>query len=328
MNFVQKNTLLKDLLQRITQLKVLVIGDIMLDHYIWGDVHRISPEAPVPVVFIENDTYRLGGAANVALNVRSLGANVDLLGWIGDDMNGQILEKLLKDQNIGLCLPLFDRPKQTIVKTRVIARNQQLCRLDRDVELRPKLMPRLKEFIVDRLKSVHAVILSDYAKGTLSQSLVGFIEKEAEKRGIFLAIDPKPSRHLHYRQPSLLTPNRSEALQMAKLPYHESDSFDAESVAKAIYQKHRPKILVITLGKRGMAVFEEGKFVKQFETVAREVFDVSGAGDTVIAALTAALCAGHNLELSAYFANICAGIVVGKLGTASANPREVLEYET
>lgn len=324
---VQNKFQVKALLERISSLNILVIGDIMLDHYIWGEVYRISPEAPVPVVAIERDSYRLGGAANVALNLRKLGAKVSILGWLGNDLAGKEVARLFGGEQILLhndcLLPTFP----TILKTRVIARNQQLCRLDRDTLFHEDLSAQMLRNVVDLLPTVDGIILSDYAKGTITQTLIDFLSTQKEKHGFFWAMDPKPHRRLLYRSPDLLTPNRMEALQLAGFPWHDSDPFHPEQVVDKILEAHRPKHLAITLGKQGMLMVNNLGKSQTFPTLAKEVFDVSGAGDTVVAALTAAFCAKADLEISAHFANLAAGIVVGKIGTATATPEEILAYE-
>ncbi len=312
------------ILAALPGLKILIVGDVILDHYIWGDVHRISPEAPVPVVHATHETHTAGGAANVALNLASLGMPVSLVGALGEDASGKSLLNLLSGAGIdtGLCEIAPTRP--TIVKTRVVARNQQLCRIDHEaassayeLDATPALMAALA--VSD------AVIVSDYAKGVISQTLLDSLISEARRLGKIIALDPKPARQLAFRGTSLITPNRHEALQLAGLPEPEYGTpYPLDEVCARIHAHHAPDVLIVTLGADGMAISSGGKVDHILPTRAREVFDVSGAGDTVIATLTAALAAGASPRDAASFANTAAGIVVSKMGTATPTPAEIL----
>jgi D-beta-D-heptose 7-phosphate kinase/D-beta-D-heptose 1-phosphate adenosyltransferase len=317
-----------EILDKLRGLNILVIGDLMLDHYIWGDVHRISPEAPVPVVHATRDTFTAGGAANVALNLSALGVRASLLGSLGEDANADTLLELFRAADIDAsgCLRTPNAP--TIVKTRVIVRTQQLCRIDREsaragyaIELTPD-----NHALIERLVTrADAVILSDYAKGLITQDFLDLVFALAARHGKFLAIDPKPARHLQFQEAGLVTPNRHEALELAGLAEPcIGEPYPLDEVCRLIHEKHAPHLLVITLGADGMAVCQQGKVLQTLPTSAREVFDVSGAGDTVIATLTAALAAGASPLDAATFANIAAGIVVSKMGTATPSPEEIL----
>jgi D-beta-D-heptose 7-phosphate kinase/D-beta-D-heptose 1-phosphate adenosyltransferase len=317
---------MKSLLKKISKLHVLVIGDVMLDHYIWGDAQRISPEAPVPVVDVERDTYSAGGAANVALNLASLGAKATIAGFFGRDDAGKRLSGILTQK--GIATVATPGSGSTIVKTRVLVRRQQLCRLDRespghDYAIDPKSIEATFEKLV---RKSDAVIFSDYAKGLLTDELVAKVTGLAREHGKLVAIDPKPRRKLRFHQPDLITPNRKEALQLAGIEQEPHQPFPAAEVCARIYEQYRPKHLVITLSEDGMLLSHNGKAGRVIPTMAREVFDVSGAGDTSIAALTLGLAAGAVLEEAAQFANAAAGVVVGKLGTATVTPEELLEH--
>jgi len=320
---------MKNLLEKISRLKVLVIGDIVLDHYIWGDSTRISQEAPVPVVGVERDTYTAGAAANVALNLTALGAAAELCGIIGEDDAGRRLREIIKQHSVSID-DCFTNPRiPTIVKTRIIVRHQQLCRLDRE-EAPPKYGIDLETQlpgIEEKVRAADAVILSDYAKGVITADLVAAVQKIAREKGALVAYDPKPKRRLDFEGVDLMTPNKAEALDLAGIDLERHEEFPSTEVCEGIWKRHRPKRLVITLGADGMLLCEEGLMQKRIPTYAREVFDVSGAGDTVIAALTAALAAGASMAEAAHLANTAAGVVVGKLGTASATPPEILDYE-
>lgn len=318
----------KEILTALPRLNILVIGDMILDHYVWGDVHRISPEAPVPVVHATRDTHTAGGSANVALNLSSLNVSTSLIGTVGQDTNAKTLLDLLSSAGIDTsgCIRKFDAP--TIVKTRVIVRTQQLCRIDREASRSAyeiQINSQVEDLLESSIKRVNAVIVSDYAKGLITQELLNKVFALADKYGKFLAVDPKPTRQLRFKGAGLITPNRHEALELADLPEPSfGESYPLEEVSRIIFQKYAPHILVITLGADGMVVCQNGKILKTLPTSAREVFDVSGAGDTVIATLTAALVAGADPISAASFANLAAGVVVSKVGTATPLPEELL----
>jgi D-glycero-beta-D-manno-heptose-7-phosphate kinase len=317
---------MKSLLKKISKLHVLVIGDVMLDHYVWGDAGRISPEAPVPVVDIDRDTYSAGGAANVALNLASLGAKATIAGFFGKDDAGKRLQGILHSKKIET-VPT-PGSGSTIVKTRVLVRRQQLCRLDRESPHHDYAIEtgKITATFEKMVKRADAVILSDYAKGLLTDELVAKVTALAREHGKLIAIDPKPRRKLRFFAPDLITPNRKEALQLAGIEPEPHQPFPAAEVCARIYEQYRPKHLVVTLSEDGMLLSHKGKAGRIIPTMAREVFDVSGAGDTSIAALTLGLAAGALLEEATHFANAAAGVVVGKLGTATVTPEELLAH--
>jgi len=319
---------MQDILDRIEGLKALVIGDIMLDHYIWGDATRISPEAPVPVIEINRDTYTAGGAANVAANICALGARAEVWGWIGKDRAGILLRAIMRRKGVVFPAAFFTTNVPTIQKTRVIVQHQQLCRLDREPEpssYRHSAYKRLTP-LLKMVRNHDIIIFSDYAKGLLNDSLVAKITVAARKAGRLIALDPKPIRPLKFHGLDLITPNRKEALRLAGISTLPHEKFPAAAVCNAIWNTYKPKYLVITMGEEGMLLSEKGKVTHSIPTVAREVYDVSGAGDTIIAALSIALAAGSPLTDAAHFANAAAGVVIGKIGTATASPREILAY--
>ncbi|MDR2849766.1 MAG: PfkB family carbohydrate kinase, partial [Verrucomicrobiota bacterium] len=308
---------MQPLLDSIAKLRILVIGDLMLDHYIWGDASRLSPEAPVPIVKVGHDTHTAGGAANVASNLRALGAQAEVVGTFGADAYGRMLQTTLTERGVVCGGDCASGPAPTIVKTRVMCRNQQLCRIDREA---PPSAYALPEAAVDALRgklaAADAVILSDYAKGVVTSELIRRVQAEA-RPGQLIALDPKPRPGLSFTRVTLLTPNRAEALQLAELSGAEGPPFPAAEVVARIHARHAPEHLVVTLGGDGMLLSTDGLPGRQLPTAAREVFDVSGAGDTVIATLTAALAAGADIGRAAALANLAAGVVVGKLGTAT-----------
>jgi D-beta-D-heptose 7-phosphate kinase/D-beta-D-heptose 1-phosphate adenosyltransferase len=301
----------------------------MVDHYIWGEVNRISPEAPVPVVHVARESYTAGGAANVALNLASLGAGAELIGSLGEDGAGQRLRTLLATARIDASRCATIVGTSTIVKTRVMARTQQLCRIDHEGARDHYALETGRvsdEQLSAAIAAADAVIISDYAKGAITQVLVDRVLKAARVHGKLVAVDPKPSRHLAFEGVGLITPNRHEALELADLPEPGvGEPYPLEEACRRIQAKFSPDLLVITLGADGMAVCRGGKVEHVMPTEAREVFDVSGAGDTVIATLTAALAAGCTAIDAARLANKAAGVVVAKMGTATASPSDLLK---
>ena len=318
----------RQLLKKIAGLRILVVGDVMLDHYIWGDATRISPEAPVPVVKLDRETDTAGGAANVAANAASLGAAVELVGAIGKDANGGKLLAHLAGRGIR-----FDRgflqDSATITKTRVVVRNQQLCRIDAEDAPARYRAALASDAAFGRLgrkiANCHGVILSDYAKGVLTTALMAKITATARQHGGFVSLDPKPSGGNESEGLDLITPNHREALEMAGLK-PGPDALNDAQICRRIWEQCHPRNLVVTLGADGMLLSHQGVPGRRIPTAAREVFDVSGAGDTVIAALTLALVAGADIETAAHFANAAAGVVVGKIGTATVSPDELVAY--
>lgn len=317
----------RELLKGIGGQRVLVIGDVILDHYIWGDVERVSPEAPVPVVNVERESDRLGGAANVALNLATLGVRTSLLGRVGEDAFGARLLRMAEDAGIARVGELPRAQAGTIVKTRVVARNQQLCRLDREGPRDAYALGRdYWDSILPRMLSeVDGVLLSDYGKGLLDETFLEAVRQASTAAGKPLFMDPKPVPERNIRGMTLLTPNRAEALRISAVEAEPGKPFPAQAVVERIFAKYGPRHLVVTLGAAGMLYAEEGRIGGVLPTFAREVFDVSGAGDTVIAVLTASLLAGASLSDAVVLANYAAGIVVGKLGTATTKPEELLE---
>ena len=317
---------LPQLLKKITRLRILVIGDVMLDHYIWGDATRISPEAPVPVIDIARDSWTAGGAANVALNLASLGAQCTVVGYIGRDDGGTRLAEILLGKKIATIGTPGAAP--TIVKTRVLVQHQQLCRLDREAPPTAYEIPvsKIEALVAPEIARCDSVILSDYAKGILTEEVVARVSKLARAAGKFIALDPKPKRKLSFHGLDLITPNKRESLQLAGLEPAPHAPYPAADVCRRLHELYATKHVVITLGEDGMLLSSAGKIEKIIPTAAREVFDVSGAGDTALAALVLALAAGAPLTTAAHFANAAAGVVVGKLGTATVTPKELIAY--
>ena len=315
-----------EILERLRKVRILVIGDCMVDHYIYGDVNRVSPEAPVPVVHVVREHHTAGGAANVALNLVALGAQSEVIGCVGDDAMGRRLTQSLDSADVET-KRFYKSNAPTIVKTRVVARTQQVCRIDYELERAKYALTNrdgFRETIRSAMKESDAVIISDYAKGVVSQELMNVVLRAGLELGVMISVDPKPIRQINIRGASLLTPNRSEALELAGMEEPGSGvEYPLDEVIGRIHDRYAPAMLVVTLGAEGMAVSRLGEKTSILPTAAREVFDVSGAGDTVIACLTGTLAAGGDLETAARFANDAAGLVVAKTGTATVTADEL-----
>jgi D-beta-D-heptose 7-phosphate kinase/D-beta-D-heptose 1-phosphate adenosyltransferase len=303
--------------------RVLVVGDLILDEFLWGDVSRISPEAPVPVVWVKRESFMPGGASNVANNLRSLGAHVSVAGVIGDDERGAILKGELEQKGIDTAGVVTDSSRPTTLKTRVVAHHQQVVRIDKEkVEpLGDSMVSRLIGCIKKTLDSVDAVIIEDYGKGVITPKLLKEVVPLARARRKIISVDPKEEHLKYYRGISLITPNNHEASKA--VGFEIKDDATLKKAGAVILKKFRCGIALITLGENGMAVFRSGKSMKHIPTVAQEVFDVSGAGDTVIGCYTLALVAGADPVEAAHISNCAAGIVVGKVGIAVVTPEEL-----
>jgi len=313
------------------QIRVLVVGDAMLDHFIRGSVARISPEAPVPVLDFEGESFMPGGAANVARNLTALQVPAELFGAVGCDLAAGQLKGLLRHYHIGCRGLLGDSARATSVKTRIVAHKQQLVRIDRETRagLNAALTQRLARAVQSMIPSAAAVIVGDYGKGVVTQPLLDEIQRTCRSHGVWLSLDPKPVHHLTLSGLSLITPNRKEAFELAGLPdetRHNHPFADANlmRVAERLLNELRPAVLLITLGELGMLLCRHGQKPFHIPTVAQEVFDVSGAGDTVIASFTLAIAAGASPLEAAIISNHAAGIVVGKIGTATVAPEELV----
>ncbi len=298
--------------------RILVVGDIMLDEYVWGSVGRISPEAPVPVVAVTRETRALGGAANVAMNASALRARVGIAGLVGADNPGRELLRMLGKCRIRAAGVVVDRNRPTTTKTRVIAHNQQVVRVDREKKELPdrRAIDALRKAVLASIRAVDGVVLSDYRKGALSRELVEDVVAAAKRHGAFVLVDPKRSDFSFYRGCTLITPNRSET--EAALGGREL-SGDREIVegGKALLRRCGAKAILVTRGDEGMSLVERGKNASfHIPAVARQVFDVTGAGDTVIGTLAVGMAAGAPLRDAALLANVAAGVVVGEVGTS------------
>jgi D-glycero-beta-D-manno-heptose-7-phosphate kinase len=325
----------RQILSAAQKTRVLVVGDVMLDQFIWGGVSRISPEAPVPVVDFSRESFMPGGAANVARNLVSLATPAELFGAIGNDDAARKLLKLLGEQNIGCTGLVKNSARHTSVKTRIVAHQQQVVRIDRETRgaLDEKTTVKLLAEFKAKLAKADAVIVCDYGKGVVTQLLLNEIKSLCRERGVWLSLDPKPVHDLNLSNLSLITPNRKEAFELAKLPdetKNENPFADKNMmlVSERLLNELRPAVLLITLGELGMLLCQRGQKPFHIPTVAQEVFDVSGAGDTVIATFTLAIAAGASPVEAAILSNHAAGIVVGKVGTATTSAAELLKSFT
>jgi len=306
--------------------KILVIGDLMIDHYLWGKCERISPEAPVQVVAIEKETSVLGGAGNVIHNLQALGATVSVISVIGDDNNADELKRLLTQIDISDSNIHIQNGRNTSKKSRIIASQQQVIRYDK--ESTEDISANIQEQIIVQCKATLStydiILLSDYGKGVLTHSLTQTLILLAKKEGKKVLVDPKGSDYTKYKGATLLTPNKKEAIEASSIEIHDEDTLlEAISTLK---ERCELEVSLITLSEEGIAVYDDT--LRKHPTVAREVYDVTGAGDTVIASLGFALASGYNIDASIKFANLAAGVVVGKLGSATATLNEIIEYES
>lgn len=321
----------RQLLERARRARILVVGDLMLDQFLWGRVRRISPEAPVPIVEFERESTMPGGAANVARNLTSLAARCELAGVIGRDSAGRSLRRLLRNEQVACDGLITTSQRPTSVKTRIIAHQQQVVRLDRETceDLDSPLTVRLFKQLESLVDTCSAVIVGDYGKGVVTQALLDTLKSRCRTRNVWLSLDPKPIHHLNLGGLSLITPNRKEAFELAGIAdtARRSDPLKDASllrVGEILLSKLQPTLLLITLGDQGMLLCRPNQPPFHIPTVAQEVFDVSGAGDTVIASFTLAIAAGASPIEAAIFSNHAAGVVVGKVGTAVVTPAELL----
>jgi D-glycero-beta-D-manno-heptose-7-phosphate kinase len=322
----------RHLLKAARSTRILVIGDVMLDQFIWGNVARISPEAPVPVVEFQRESFMPGGAANVARNLSALGAQTELFAIIGRDDAGKRLEQLLTEQRVDCRGLLSQANRSTTIKTRIVAHRQQLVRVDREtrLDLDGVATRRLLATLEPAILAADAVIVGDYGKGVVTQPLVDELRRLCHACGVWISLDPKPVHQLNVAEISLITPNRKEAFELANMPaaMNFADPMEDHALLRAadkLLDDLRPAVLLITLGDQGMLLCQRKRKPFHIATVAQEVFDVSGAGDTVIATFTAAIAAGASPVEAAILSNHAAGVVVGKVGTAIVTPDELLD---
>lgn len=308
---------------RFREMKVLVVGDLIVDEFIWGRVNRISPEAPVPIVHVTDRSLRMGGAANVVHNLRVLGAKVLVSGVVGEDEPGRWLVGEMKRKGIPIGGIVQDRGRHSSLKTRIIAHGQQVVRIDQEeaVPIASSQMEMICSYVANRATQVDGIIVSDYGKGVVGEPLMETVRGLARDLDLVVAVDPKESRFPLYRDVTVVTPNHREAAQAVGMQITSDERLVA--AGRELMSELGCRILLITRGEEGMSLFLDDDKVVHIPTVAREVFDVTGAGDTVISAFTLGLCAGSTPEEAATIANVAAGMVVGEVGTAVVSNRRL-----
>ncbi|MGB0578979.1 MAG: D-glycero-beta-D-manno-heptose-7-phosphate kinase [Limisphaerales bacterium] len=321
----------KRLVNRFAKQRLLVVGDVMLDHFLWGKVSRISPEAPVPVVDFERESFMPGGAGNVARNVLGFGGNAELFGVIGNDPAARELKKILKHQQIGYGGLQASKSRQTSKKIRVVAHQQQVVRVDRETrdEIDGRIQKRILAALEEQLPAADALIVCDYGKGVVTQHLLDELRDRCRANAVWISLDPKPVHRLRLNDLSLITPNRKEVFALAGI---EDETYNANplkdknlmAAARSLMMDLRPATMLITLSELGMLLCRRDEKPFHIPTMAQEVFDVSGAGDTVISAFTMAVAAGASPIEAAILSNHAAGVVVGKVGTATVEPKELI----
>jgi rfaE bifunctional protein kinase chain/domain len=307
------------LLEKFSAVHLLVIGDLMLDRFIWGEVDRLSPEAPVPVLRVVSENASLGGAANVIHNVRSLGGRVTACGIVGKDEAGKRIVSMLRKVGVSSAGIFSDGRFETIQKSRIIAspHHQQIVRLDREARQPIGAAPlkKLREFIASRLARFDGIVISDYGKGVVHEELLGSIAAAIGRKKIICVVDPKRENYERYRSPTLITPNKNEASEASGIAIGDEHSLVA--AGKKLLRKWQAEAVLITRGSEGMSLFQPHARVRHFPTQPRDVFDVTGAGDTVVAACALALASGANFDEAAVLANIAAGFVGDEVGTVA-----------
>lgn len=313
-------------LRKFPRVHLLVVGDLMLDRFIWGEVDRISPEAPVPVLRVTSESFRLGGAANVIHNIRTLGGQVTACGVVGRDETGTRLVKQLVEIGSSTGGVFWQDHFQTTQKSRIIARprHQQIVRLDRENhgEIRRHVLQRIRQFVVRQASRCQGIVISDYGKGTVHPELLEIIAELAREKNLLCVVDPKRENFGRYRYPTLVAPNREEASQASGVEIRDEGSL--KEAGRRLLQLWQAKAVLITRGQEGMSLFRPGREVRHFSTEPREIFDVTGAGDTVIAASALALASGSTFEEAAVLANLAAGLVGEEVGPVAV-PLEKLK---
>ncbi len=294
--------------------KIAVIGDLMLDCYFWGDVKRISPEAPVPVVEVDEEFFRFGGAANVALNIINLGSIPLPIGVIGKDDDGKRFNKLMKGSGISSDGIFIDSERPTTAKTRVIADNHHIVRIDKESKnnVNHKIEKEVLRFLKNKISGLDAIILQDYNKGMLTKNIIRGTIALANKNNVIITVDPKFDNFFEYKNATVFKPNRKETEDAFGIRINSQK--DINGAGKKLLEKLKSKYALLTLGEEGVVLFEKGKLKGKIPTKARKVADVSGAGDTVISTLTVALAAGANIYEAAYLANYAGGLVCEEVG--------------
>ena len=314
----------RDIVAGFAGRRVLVVGDVMLDEYVWGRVSRISPEAPVPVVEVEELTHLAGGAANVARNLSSLGGRAYLIGLVGDDAEGLRLRRLFAENGVDASGLVVDPDRPTTVKTRVMAHNQQVVRIDRERRAPPhsETSRRVLALAAERLPEVDAVVVSDYAKGLVDRVVCARVIGLARGRGTPVVIDPKGRDYSKYSGATVITPNKAEAAEAAD--HDVSSEASLAAAGRRLLRSLGCEAVLVTRGEEGLSLFLADGQITHLPTFGRRVYDVTGAGDTVVSTFVLGLAAGATMAEAAYLANHAAGVVVGRIGAATVSPAELL----
>lgn len=314
------------IISRFKDARILVIGDVVLDKFIWGTVSRISPEAPVPVVWAKSESFMPGGASNVANNMRALGAEVYICGLIGDDETGKIMVAELAKKGINNEGIIIDSSRPTTNKTRIIAYHQQVVRIDKESNeaVDNKILSRILSFAKDKIPYMDAVIIEDYGKGLMVPRLIKELVAFSRARKKIIMVDPKEEHFLFYKGVTAITPNRKESEVASGIKIKDADTLNR--AGKRLLQMLHSEAVLITLGEDGMALFQKGNRFIHIPTVAQEVYDVSGAGDTAVAVFCLAKVSGATMVEAAHISNIAAGVVVGKLGIAVCTMQELKSH--
>lgn len=310
-------------LHKFSQARILVIGDLIVDHYIWGKVHRVSPEAPVPVVHVQSETFRLGGASNVFHNILTLGGQVELCGVIGADEDGKEFLRQLKKTNASMTGVIVDASRPTIRKCRVVAHNQQIVRYDVEQShaINTAVERKILKYIIQRLPNLSGIVISDYAKGMITPKMVEQIRSSASTHRVPVIVDPKVEHMGYYAGVTVVTPNHLEAHQAAG--FLPTQQVPIDQVGFALRDRLQCQAVIITRGEEGMSIFQEQGRTWTIPAVAKQVYDVTGAGDTVVSTLALAMSVGASLPEAAMLANHAAGIVVGMVGTATVSRQQL-----
>jgi D-beta-D-heptose 7-phosphate kinase/D-beta-D-heptose 1-phosphate adenosyltransferase len=323
---------LEEHVRSFSEKHILVLGDVMLDRFVWGNVERISPESPVPVVEVTHEDFYPGGAANVARNLLPFAGKVSVMGVIGPGADGEKLREILEEKGVDHSGILVSEDRQTTVKTRVIARSQQVVRIDREdrIPVSTQIRQRAIDYLREHLDGLDAIILQDYGKGFITQELVDEIASITAGRGLTITVDPNPNNLLEWKGVTAIKPNRHEAFKVAgqpETPISSPPDKDATllSLAATLFERWETEQLLITLSELGMVLFQRGVAPRHLAPSAHEVLDVSGAGDTAIALYTLALASGTGAADAALISNYASGVVVGKIGTATLSREELLQ---
>ncbi len=314
-----------EIVSSFAQKRILIVGDIMIDEYLSGKVARISPEAPVPVVEIDHETLRFGGAANVALNIKSLGCEPILVGLIGEDRMADNFIDLMDKGNLEKCGLIQSQSRSTTVKTRIIGDNQHIARVDKETiyEANERELANIKQKIETLITQVDGVILQDYNKGVLTKEIISFVINLCTSYGLHISVDPKFKNFMSYKNTTIFKPNIKEAQQAIAKNFEDENQ--VEEAGFELQQKLNAESVLLTRGKKGLSLFEKNKPVVHIPTLARKVADVSGAGDTVISTITASCLGGGSKKEAAVLANIAAGIVVEEVGIVPIKKKQLLE---